>query len=340
LLRNLPMSEVMTRKIVRPALFFGLLLLLATACVQRQSVATDGAGQPEEIARQLLASGCRSFQGGEYGDAMRFFREAMVIARGVDAGAVMALAAVNMAETSLALGDEDAAGQNLGQARRLVRREGLAELRPRLDLVAANLAVRAGRGGEAFALLAPYLSAASPQVGGELRLAALVSRVQLAFAAEEGAAARQWLDRYRQAVAALAAGAPRHAAQLLRFEARLCYREGDQEGGDRRFAEAVAIYRAGAVRPGLAAGLAEWGRLLMAAKQWEAARDRLDRAFFVRVAMADRHGADETLALLEQLDRASGDRLRAAETRQWREVLHANSPLAWADLLPGRSVGP
>lgn len=102
----------------------------------------------------------------------------------------------------------------------------------------------------------------------------------------------------------------------------------------------MALYRRDTARAGLAATLTEWGQRLMAAKRWQEGRDRLDRALFVRTEMEDRHGLDQVLDLLDQLDQASGDQNRATETRQWRTVIATNPPSTWRNLLQARQPEP
>lgn len=336
--RNLPMNSDYLKKMIR------LLLLLAlVGCVQRlpaeQQVAPVGA----RPGAQLLAAGVRSFSSGDYATAMRFFNEALVIDRGVDDGDGMAHAEVNMAETALAMGDVVTAREHLLAAKRLVAREGLTPLAPHLEMIAASLAIREGRGDAALAILAPFLAEDGLVAGGngraEFRLAALINRIQL-VSVDDQSGFRQWLDRYRQALAVSQPVQGHYQGRLLRFEAQLAHWQGKREERDRFLAQALTVYRQGESRPTIAATLAEWGRYLMEDRQWSAARDRLDRAFFVRVAMQDSYGCEQVLALLGRLDEAVGDRGYLAETQRRQAVIRENQPRFWSRLLQMRNPSP
>ena len=319
-----------------------LLLLVLFGCVQRPVARpkTDSTSSSRPCD-QLLTAGVQSFRSGDYTAAMRFFKEALVIGRGVDDGARMARAEVNMAETALAMGEYAAAHDSLLAARRLVEREGLATLVPYLEMIAASLAIREERRDDAIAILTPYLAASGSPAGTnnrmEFRLAALVNRIKL-VADDDKAQYRQWVGRYRQVLAGAQPSPPSsYQARLLRFEAQLAHWDGNRKDRDRSLSRALAILRQMKERPGIAATLAEWGRYLMEDKEWSAARDRLDRAFFVRVAMRDSFGCEQVLTLLESLDLAAGDQQRLAETQRWRAVIRENQSRYWSGLLQMRT---
>lgn len=318
-----------------------LLLLGIGGCVQAlpagKSADSVLSSRPGE---QLLAAGVRSFRSGDYAVAMRFFQEALVVGRGVDDGGGMARAEVNMADTALAMGTVVEARSHLLAARRLVERDGLATLAPHLEMIAASLAIREGRRDEAIAILTPYLAESSPVPAtngmAEFRLAALINRIELASVGDRNQF-QQWVSRYRQALAVSQAGQTDYSARLLRFEAQLAQWQGNREERDRLLRQALAIYRRSKGRPGIAAALAEWGRYLLADQAWDAARDRLDRAFFVRVDMQDRYGCEQVLTLLGALDQAVGDQQQLEETQRWQAVIRENQSRSWNRLLQMRN---
>ena len=332
--RNQPMNSNFRKITILFLFLFGL-----AGCVQPPVVGKSPAfARPGE---QLLAAGVRSFTIGDYTAAMRSFKDALVVGRGVDDVGGMALAEVNMAETALAMGEMPQARGHLLEAQRLVEREGLEGFAPRLEMISASLAIREGRGDEAISILAPYLTNTNGVHGDngfsdEYRLAALISRTELALAAADQQKARSWVKRYRQTLAGMTFPDIRYQARLCRFEARLAHWDGNPQDRDRFLRQAVKVYRESLARPGLAAVLTEWGRYLMAEENRDVARDRFDRAFFVRVEMRDRYGSEQVLTLLEALDAVNGVE-RLEETHRWRAVVSENHPKMWGGLIEKRN---
>lgn len=324
----------------RNVTFLLLFLLGVGGCVQPEVAPKSPAfARPGE---QLLAAGVRSFTYGDYPSAMHFFKKALVVGRGVDDVSGIAQAEVNMAETALSMGEVKQAQNHLLEAQRLTEREGLEGFAPRLEMISASIAIREGRGDEALSILAPYLTNTNGVhdangFSDEIRLAALISRTELAVSAADRKLVRYWTKQYRQALMGMGAIHPRFQARLFRFEARLAHWDGKLQERDEFLRQAVKIYRDELARPGLAAVLAEWGQYLEEEKDRDGARDRFDRALFVRVEMQDRYGSERVLALLEELDADNAQGQRLEETRRWRAVISKKHPAMWGGLIEKRN---
>lgn len=334
-LRNQPMNSNCAKNLIVFLVLMGLGGCVSPAAVEKSQV-------PAHPGQQLLAAGVRNFMVGDYSTAMQFFRKALIVGRGVDDIKGMALAEINMAETALGMGDIPQAREHLLEVQRMVEHDDLQGVSPRLEIISASISIREGRADEAIAELAPYLSdtnGAHDDYGcsEEIRLAALSSRAELAVVAADRQQARYWIKRYRQALDGMKSDEKRYQARLLRFEACLAHWDKNRRERDLILRRALEIYRADTARPGISALLVEWGRYLMDDADRVGARDRFDRAFFVRVEMRDRYGCQQILAMLEALDIGAGDEQRLVETRHWRQVVNNESPAKWDRLLGSRN---
>jgi len=335
-----PRSQLMNSNLQKISIL--LLVMGLFGCVKPVEVVKS----PVSVGpgEQLLAAGVQSFTIGDYTAAMQYFKGALAVGRGVDDDRGVVLAEVNMAETALGMGDLSQVRNHLLEAQRLVEQRGVEGFASRLEMISANLAIREGRGDVGISILAPYLTNTNGLHGNndysdEYRLAALISRTELAFTDDDEENDQYWVALYRQVFADSAISNISYKARLLRFEARLAHLAQKRMERDKFLAQAMKIYREGLTRPGLAALLVEWGRYLAEDEDRNGARDLFNRAFFVRVQMRDRYGCEQVLSLLEALDAADGEDVgpRLEETRRWRAVVNGNNPKMWGGLVEKRN---
>ncbi len=306
------------------------ILLLLQACA---GVSDD---RPEVVreSERYLERGVAAFRDDDYVTAASLFSKALLHYRSFDDAEGVLLSHINLAETALALGNHRAAGKQLALAEQVIHREAsLAEHGSRVTLLRATSAVEQGNAELAMELLAPLL----PGFGADGRplspamptaLAALVLRTRLALL--EADAPELWVGRLQRSLDGLSGEPdPAQSARLKRFQAQLAASERRWGAAHALYREALASYRELAARRGIAQTLEEWAALYMAQEEWEAARDRLQRALFVRSWYHDRRGVARILDGQEKAYAQLGDSQRAAACRHWASSLRGDLPIDW-----------
>ena len=86
------------------------------------------------------------------------------------------------------------------------------------------------------------------------------------------------------------------------------------------------IYRSQTNRPGIAATLQEWGDALIKQKQTEDAKDKLQRALYIRQSLQDRKNS---LNILNSLAQISSD----STTKSWIEKLQSKRFKDWDEFV-------
>ena len=288
-----------------------LTVLVLWGCV---SAPDPRAAQLDEAAR-YMQRGVAAYQEGRYATAASLFSRALSGYQSIDDVDGILRAHINLAETSLVIGNLAAAESHAAAASCLVERDGFSEAMDRVRLLEASIARAAKRDAEAVALLEAMLAAEA--LAPELRGQALASRAAIAVNEAEPSANEQ-LARYREHLERAKVKDPSAWAIYFRLSAQL---GGMEETADQLYARALDLYKQGRNRQGIASTLEAWAAYDAAGARYASGIDRLNRALYIRMWLADRDRTREDLALLAEMERARGNEEQAARAEKWVEAL-------------------
>jgi len=294
-------------------IFIGMLLaLLLTACGSRPT------RQPVVVmdSESDMALGMRSYQDNDYMQARNYFARALAQYRSVDQRADELNALIDLADSALGQGEYMAARDYLGEADKLAANGNFAALRAHVALLTAYADMQAGDAQPAAAQLDALLN--DPTTPADIRQAVLFAHTQAAFDLKS-ADATAWLGKLGAALGknpdALS------TARYQRLQAIAARNNGDLRQAAALYTKALNAYRAVYYRPGIAATLEEWADLSMQEKDWNAAKNQLQRALDVRLSMYDRTHSIRDLDNLMQTDAALGDNTAAQQSSQLADYL-------------------
>ncbi|HVC37539.1 MAG TPA: hypothetical protein VNF46_03960 [Gammaproteobacteria bacterium] len=263
-----------------------------------------------------MALGMRAFQDNNYTQAQNYFARALTQYRSVDARAGELNALIDLADSALGQGEYTAARYYLGEADRIAANGNFAALRAHTALLSAYADMQAGDNQQAASQLDTLLS--DPATPADIRQAALFARAQTAFDLKS-VDATAWLGKLG---AALGKNPDvLSAARYQRLQAIAARANNNTQQAALLYAKALDTYRTAYYRPGIAATLEEWADLSMQQKNWNAAKNQLQRALDVRLSMYDRTHSIRDLDNLMQTDTALGDTAAAQQSSQLAEYL-------------------
>lgn len=317
---------------------FFLLLIIAVFLGGCSSV-SDTRPEVLRTSERYLQQGVEAYGNSDYVSATDFFTKALAQYRSIDDLHGILLSRINLAETAIAAGSYRAVAHQLKAAARTVSVLGGSKYQPRLDLLWAQSYWHEKKKEQALAALAHLLpefdSDDIPQQRlNALGLSAVMLRTDIAFAEidKDAKSAKQWLHRLKLAYDRTDDTTALHRARLLRFEAQWSQHSGDQNGAEKQFSEALAVYRKEAARPAIAATLGESASVAMQQQQWSLAEERLLRALYIRVWILDRIGSADTLEQLSRVYQAEDNAEAAQEALDWSQHIREGKAIDWRDL--------
>lgn len=288
--------------------------ILTTACVSGPDEK-----QPEaiEAANNALSSGVNNYNKSQYELASSYFKNALRDFRSIDHQHGIASSCLNLSKTHLTTGNIETAEAYLQQAQRIIQQESLVQLVDHLRIIQSSIAIENNQLEHASKILAPLLQ---NDINNAFTLAAIQNRTRIAHASENKDDARHWTNSFEQKIKSIS-GSKTHKARLARFKANL---SEDAEIQNKHLSEALSIYRNKTNRPGIAATLQQWAEILIHQKQIEAAKDKLQRALYIRQSLQDRK---KSLKILNSLGKISNDaviniwieKLKDRNFKQWDE---------------------
>ena len=293
--------------------------LITTACVSGPDEK-----QPEaiEAANNALSSGVGHYNNSKHELAISYFKNALRDFRSIDHQYGIASSCLNLSKSHLSIGNTDTAEAYLKQAQRIIKHENIKQLNNHLSIIKSSIAIENNQLAQAKEILQPLLTNNS---NNAFTLAAIQNRTRIAFAeatADNNDEAKQWTEKFEQQIKTGAKN-PSRKARLARFKAAL---SNDSDTQEKHLSAALDIYRQQTNRPGIAATLQEWGDTLIQQKQTEVARDKLQRALYIRQSLQDRKNS---LKVLNSLARISNDsktqtwitKLKNKQFKQWDEFI-------------------
>jgi tetratricopeptide (TPR) repeat protein len=283
---------------------------------------------PEAVAAPLdaLRLGMQSYDDAQYVAATQLFAKALAHYRSTDDSRGQTNALLNLADVALVLGEHARASDHLAEAERLIQRDRLAGFAAQLPLMQCQALAQAGDAAGARPRCETVL--AVPDVGPRFVLSARLELAKLALAADESGGG--WAAQRAPLAAAVDDdGRPNPRARLLRLDAEAARKQGQLDDAYGKLAAALAIYQAGAYRPGIAATHEELAAVARARDEDAAARDHYQRALTIRLWMSDRVHAAEVVEGMLVLEESVGDLERAERLRDLLDYLRGSTSVEW-----------
>lgn len=295
--------------------------LITTACV---SGPDEKRPEAIEAANNALSSGVGHYNNSKHELAISYFKNALRDFRSIDHQYGIASSCLNLSKSHLSIGNTDTAEAYLKQAQRIIKRENIKQLNNHLSIIESSIAIENKQLAQAKEILQPLLTNNS---NNAFTLAAIQNRTRIAFAeatADNNDEAKQWTEKFEQQIKTGAQNQSRKA-RLARFKAAL---SNDTSTQEKHLSAALDIYRQQTNRPGIAATLQEWGDVLIQQKQTEAAKDKLQRALYIRQSLQDRKNSLKTLNSLARISNDSKSqawiaKLKNKQFKQWDEFVAA-----------------
>lgn len=292
--------------------------LLSTACVSGPDEK-----QPEaiEAANNALSAGVSNYNKNKHELAITYFKNALRDFRSIDHQYGIASSCLNLSKTHLSTGNTEVAEAYLIQAQRIIKNENITQLNDHLHIIESSIAIENNQLAQAKETLEPLLQNNS---NNAFTLAAVQNRTRIAHAENNKEDASQWTETFEQKIKS-SSGNQTHKARLARFKAGL---SDDAEIKNKYFNEALNIYRAQTNRPGIAATLQEWGDALIKQNQPDEAKDKLQRALYIRQSLQDRKNSLAVLNSMMQIANSNKkitwiEKLQNRQFREWDEFVAA-----------------
>ncbi len=277
--------------------------------------------QPEaiEAANNALSNGVSNYGKSKYELATSYFKNALRDFRSIDHQYGIASSCLNLSKTYISIGNIELADAYFKQAQRIIQRDNIKQLDDHLRIIESSIAIENNQLAQAKETLAPLLQNDS---NNAFTLAAVQNRTRIAHAENNNDEATQWTNTFEQKIKSSSSN-QKHKARLARFKANL---SDNKETQNKHFGEALNIYRSETNRPGIAATLQEWANILIKQKKTEAAKDKLQRALYIRQSLQDRKNSLKILNSLAQISDNSKtgiwiDKLQNKQFKQWEEFV-------------------
>lgn len=290
-----------------------ILPLLFLSVISGCSTISDERPEPIRKSEYYLEHGVNAFEESRFIDAADFFRKALAHYRSIDNSTGILLSRINLAETSLALGNFKLAHAEIRQAQKIEESILTSEYRDRLSLLQAQVYWRAGKRSESLDLLEPLLpqfDVAQKPVGktDANSVGAVTLRTDIAMTEADGdrTTAEIWLTRLSKLISNIKDEHPLHKARLLRFEAKLAQSQQEYSKALDKLQQALVLYRDSAIRPAIAATLSEQGDIYMQTEHWKAAINSFEKASYIRLWIADQVGAKAVMIKLRNAYQKGG----------------------------------
>lgn len=305
-----------------------LSLLLLAGCSSTPPV--DTRPQIIQDAERHLDQGVTSFHRADYTTAASMFNRALAEYSSVDAAEGIIESHLDLAETALAIGRSDLAGEHIAQAHYLNIREGLARFSDRIALLQISVMLETGDTAKAQPPLDELIaklkkSDASPQLSAAATL--LRCRVAAEGNQEEFAL---WVKKLNSSISSLSEeDAERFQARYLLLKARLERVEGDSDQAAAQIQRALHQARKVGERRTLATILEQQAQWAQEDNDRNGATDALLRALYVRIWLMDRTGSRK---VVERLAVIKPDSIPPEEIENWQQQLQSDEALDWKRL--------
>jgi tetratricopeptide (TPR) repeat protein len=267
----------------------------------------------QQAAEAQMQSGLQYYQRQQFRQALNQFADALASYQRYNDITGELNSRINLAKTSIALHQLDAAQAQIDTARELIERHGMADKRVYLDIMDSSIAIQNFSLKRAAGILDQYGDDASLPL--QLQAALLTNKLRLAFAKQ--ADAKPLLQAFESAVATQSAYQPR----LWRFQAQQADIDKDFKRSDVLYGQALDTYRQQASSTGVMVTLREWGESMTLRGDWPAARIKFEDLYKTAKSVRLQYWVVESLESLVLVYRKLGDWDRVEWAKGEIEVL-------------------
>lgn len=187
----------------------------------------------------------------------------------------------------------------------------LDDLKDHLAITKSSLAIHNEEFNNARDILDRLLERKPDDV---IKLAALQNRIRIAIIDNDTARAKNLSRAFVSSIKKQNLTTSNYQARYHRFEAYLSENVTDKS---RHYGLALERYKQQAHRPGIASTLHEWGDDLIENKTFDSAKEKLQRALFIRQSIEDKAGCVDVLKSLNTLHHTSNDSALRKLTSSW-----------------------
>lgn len=253
--------------------------MLLTAC---GGLSVTQSSQLQDAENQIN-TGLQAYSEAKWNNARLLFTRALLLYQGIDDQQGVLYCHINLAEVALATGEYTAVKRQLDLAADIAKADTFQHYQKRIKLLYAQNALRQQQIAVAEIMLQPLLpafngvtAATAPDI---IQLIAIVNRTKIAFLRQQKE--ELWVQRYAAALKLSAMKNPELEARLLRFQAILLQRQGDNRAAESNLLQALSEYKKNFSRAGIAATLSALGQHYMAQSLWQDSKDYLKRSIAV-----------------------------------------------------------
>ena len=269
-----------------------------------------------------LDQGFQHYSQNNYAQAIDNFNRALTGYRSIDNLVGITQSCLNLANSYMAINNNEVASEYLDKANLLVTDQTDIEIRDHLHLLNSTLAIKNKLHERALSELSTVLN--SPD--NHTKLAALKNRTIIAFM-EDASDRSNWLKEYEE-LQKITPDSQAHLAHIYRLQATL---NSDIERRDQLLEKSLGISRTLANRPAIAATLTQWADTLAQTKT-DDAEDKYLRALFIRHQLGDVTNTLEILKKLDKVYQQTGDD-KQQNTSKWIDALSQHPISNWSILL-------
>ena len=287
-------------------------LILLTSC------ASTPEARPKALlnAEYYLQQGTQAFYNDEYATAAQEFSQALKIYQSIDRETGILESHINLAETSIAIGNHSAAWQQLQTIEGLLENSPHSTYTNQVQLLKIKLLFNEQEYVSALALLEPILPQFDAQQNALSKnddtLNIIISMTRISITTKSPQAGL-WLQRLRQAINPQPEILNRYTAMFYRLQASLLESEGKLTESKSLLNQALDIYHQLAYRRGIAASLQQLATLEIKQQQWQQADLLLQRALKIHLWTLNQRDTIEVLQHLVDVNNQLGNINRSRE---------------------------
>jgi len=222
----------------------------------------------EIVAEDYMHNGLEYYQRQQFRQALNQFSRALNTYQRFNDVEGELNSRINLAKTSIALDQLDAAGQQIMEARRIIAAHGMKDKSVYLDIMQVSIAIQQQQPADAAVILDGY--AMDTSLPGDVSSALLINKIRLGFLQQQD------VSPLMRQLENVAGQQPKVQPRLWRFQAQQADEQKDYARSDDFFTRALQRYRNDADAMGVLATLKEWAAALARRQDWQAAAVRYE----------------------------------------------------------------
>lgn len=308
----------MIKRQATSSLIAGIVLSILAAC---GGTPPKPLPEPLQSAKHHEHRAGLNYQHGRYAPAIRQYQLALDLYRSIDDLEQQVRTQINLIETALLINRLDFVKAQLVPLSELIKFSELKMAMPRWQLLHCRYLLKIEQTEQALTELEKL-----SQDEAITRQANLRQTVAVDMAVAAAHLSHPNADKYLHQAELEVGNQASLKARLLRIRASLAAKSDDFVNAELSYNRALQYYRDALFKPGIAATLAELGKLYLNQEKPVQARHFFDRALAVRLQLSDYHQSGILLTRLEQLEVSLGNTEAAAAYQ--RQRLHLTNAIS------------